>query len=110
MHAIALYAHIVLVVKPRENCCVRKERLAPEQLVLNVSISRGNMKRSSIKICSVCGKDFIPGSSHLYRAKRLYQCSYTCYRKEGGDDGRYSKSKLLEPDPSLSKMRKEIEK
>ena len=102
--------HIVLVVKPRENCCVRKERLAPEQLVLNVSISRGNMTRSSMKICSVCGKEFIPGSRHMYRAKHQYQCSYTCYRKEGGDDGQYSKSKLLKPDTYLSEMRKETEK
>src|SRR5574344_343971 len=104
MHAIAWYVHIVLVVRTRENCCVRKERLALEQLVLNVSISRRKMLNSSPKTCSVCGKQFYPGVSHMYRAKKLYQCSYTCYRKEGGDDGQYSKSKLLKVDPSLSKM------
>lgn len=47
------------------------------------------------KKCSYCGKEFIPAPCHMYRAKRKIQCSYSCYRKEGGDDGRYSKSKLL---------------
>jgi len=47
--------------------------------------------------CSKCGKEFIPASCHMYKAKRKIQYSYSCYRKEGGDDGIYSKSKLLNP-------------
>ena len=49
------------------------------------------------KKCNKCGKRFIPAPCHMYRAKGKYQCSYTRYRKEGGDDGKYSDSKLLNP-------------
>lgn len=40
--------------------------------------------------CNICGKKFIPGMSHMYKRKdkrgRIKkQCSYTCYRKAGGD-------------------------
>lgn len=52
---------------------------------------------SGMKKCSCCGKEFIPAPCHMYRARGKIQCSYTCYRKEGGDDGAYSKSKLLNP-------------
>jgi len=45
--------------------------------------------------CSNCDKEFISAPYHMYRAKGKIQCSYSCYRKEGGDSGRYSKSKLL---------------
>lgn len=45
--------------------------------------------------CSNCDKEFIPAPCHIYRAKGKIQCSYSCYRKEGGDGGRYLKSKLL---------------
>lgn len=76
----------------------------------DVSISKEKMFKDREKICSVCGKHFIAAGLHMYKTKKGYQCSYTCYRKEGGDDGRYSKSKLLEPDPSLQKMRKKTEK
>lgn len=31
--------------------------------------------------CSRCGKNFIPGAEHLYRAGELIFCSYTCYDK-----------------------------
>lgn len=48
------------------------------------------------KVCSVCGKKFIPvPKNYMYRAKRKWQCGYDHYRKEGGDDGKYSYSKLL---------------
>lgn len=47
-----------------------------------------------LKKCSICGKEFIPASMHMYKTKNSHgiveiQCSYTCYRKAGGDDGRY---------------------
>lgn len=44
--------------------------------------------------CSKCKKEFIPAQQHMYRAKDRYQCSYTCYRKEGGDNGKYKHSRL----------------
>jgi hypothetical protein len=43
--------------------------------------------------CSICGKEFIPAAMHMYKTKKKgeitkIQCSYTCYRKAGGDNGR----------------------
>lgn len=44
-------------------------------------------------ICSYCGKRFIPAAIHMYRIKEdgkiKKQCSYTCYRKAGGGQGKY---------------------
>lgn len=59
------------------------------------------------RICSCCGKSFMPAAYHMYRANKGWQCSYTCYRKEGGDGGiaRGKKSDL-----SVSKMRSETKK
>lgn len=48
---------------------------------------------SGFRKCSYCDKEFIPAPYHMYRAKGKIQCSYTCYRKEGGDSGKYSKSR-----------------
>lgn len=47
-----------------------------------------------LRKCSICGKEFIPAAMHMYKTKKKgettkIQCSYTCYRKAGGDDGRY---------------------
>ena len=44
------------------------------------------------KMCKRCGKMFIPGALHLYKIvdrnnKTNYYCSYTCWRKDGGDNG-----------------------
>lgn len=43
-----------------------------------------------MKECERCGKKFIPGSLHLYKllknGKTKYYCSYTCWRKCGGDN------------------------
>lgn len=45
----------------------------------------------STKTCDECGKSFIPGAEHLYtmtkhkQGKKWY-CSYTCWRKNGGDN------------------------
>ena len=40
---------------------------------------------STPKICSVCGKPFIPAALHMYKltknGKTLHQCSYTCWNK-----------------------------
>jgi len=41
-----------------------------------------------VKTCSHCGKEFVPAPQHLYKAKSKYQCSYTCYRAEGGDSAK----------------------
>lgn len=37
---------------------------------------------STPKVCSVCGKEFIPGAQHIYKTtvgRTKYQCSYTCW-------------------------------
>lgn len=52
----------------------------------------------SVKECEICNKKFVKTYNYmykLYKNKRLtYYCSYTCYRKAGGDSGKYnSKSK-----------------
>lgn len=45
------------------------------------------------KICAKCGKSFIPASGHLYKlqkhGKLEYYCSYKCWRKAGGDNGKF---------------------
>lgn len=46
-----------------------------------------------LKKCSICGKEFLPAPMHMYKVKNSHgrtklQCSYTCYRKAGGDNGR----------------------
>lgn len=55
--------------------------------------------------CSVCGKEFEKNPGHMYKrrkdGKAADQCSYTCYRKEGGDNGKYGKPKSSQPDSSL---------
>lgn len=42
--------------------------------------------------CFRCGKMFIPAAEHLYKitkyGKTNYYCSYTCWRKDGGDSGK----------------------
>lgn len=48
-----------------------------------------------MKTCSYCGIQFIPVVNHMYRRKKdgksKMQCSYSCYRKEGGDTGTYNR-------------------
>ena len=37
---------------------------------------------STPKVCSVCGKEFIPGAQHIYKTtvgRTKYQCSSTCW-------------------------------
>lgn len=48
-----------------------------------------------VKKCSICGKEFFLAQTHMYKVKNSrgfpkIQCSYTCYRKAGGKDGRYN--------------------
>jgi len=52
----------------------------------------------SLKIFTCeCGKTFIPTPEWLYKLRRkqnskaMYYCSYTCWRKAGGDSGKYTK-------------------
>ena len=53
-----------------------------------------------MKTCAICGKEFITSTEWLYKLnyatnsksyKYKYFCSYTCYRKAGGDNGRKSR-------------------
>lgn len=50
---------------------------------------------STPKVCSECGKEFIPGGQHLFRKPKkngeAWQCSYSCYRRAGGDTGKYNR-------------------
>lgn len=53
----------------------------------------GRAKGSALQIrkCDECGKEFIPGVEHLYTLKlfgksKKWYCSYTCWRKNGGDN------------------------
>ena len=52
-----------------------------------------------MKKCAICNKEFIKSPDWLYKLNYLtgsgkygyrYFCSYTCYRKAGGDNGRKS--------------------
>lgn len=51
------------------------------------------------KKCNICEKEFFPNSEHMYKRsinkQTEYQCSYTCYRKSGGDNGIYGKSQKI---------------
>ena len=42
--------------------------------------------------CKCCGKMFIPAREHLYKLQKdkkiCYYCSYNCWRKSGGDNGK----------------------
>ena len=44
--------------------------------------------------CDICGKLVIPTPHWMYKTHKpgkgiKYYCSYNCYRKAGGDSGRY---------------------
>lgn len=55
-------------------------------------MKKGRGSALQTRICSECGKEFIPGAEHLYvltkykQGKKWY-CSYKCWRKNGGDNG-----------------------
>ena len=42
--------------------------------------------------CPICGKEFIFNGMSIYKLvknhKTRWYCSYTCWRKDGGDNGR----------------------
>ena len=42
-----------------------------------------------------CGKRFIPRPNWLYKIKSKYYCSYTCWRKDGGDGGNTKNKDVL---------------
>lgn len=49
-----------------------------------------------LKKCNICGKEFLPAPLHMYKNKNRHgimklQCSYTCYRKAGEDNGRHNR-------------------
>ena len=50
------------------------------------------MKGIAERICSCCGKSFIPSPQHAYKLyinrKVKWCCSYRCYRNIGGDGGK----------------------
>lgn len=49
----------------------------------------------SDKKCGICGKTIIATPEWLYKLLKkktmIWYCSYTCYRKAGGDSGKYKK-------------------
>ena len=40
--------------------------------------------------CPICGKTVIVRYNYAYRINTKWYCSYTCYRKAGGDDGKFT--------------------
>lgn len=46
-----------------------------------------NVFIGKLKACPICGKNFIPTVGWVYRdiQKSRWFCSYTCWRKAGGD-------------------------
>ena len=50
------------------------------------------MRKKSIlaeKYCSECGKMLFPTPQWAYKIAGKFYCSYKCYRKAGGDNGKY---------------------
>lgn len=47
-----------------------------------------------IRECKTCGKKFISKPHYLYKISKKnhtsYYCGYNCYRKAGGDSGKYN--------------------
>lgn len=45
--------------------------------------------KNGIVTCPICGKDFLHNPHSIYKLSRgkgiKYYCSYTCWRKAGGD-------------------------
>lgn len=42
-----------------------------------------------MRVCPICGKEFIPAPQHVYRYMDKVYCSWTCFRKvERGKQGR----------------------
>lgn len=44
-----------------------------------------------LRKCKQCNKEFVPAGQHSYKIGGSYFCSYTCYRKGGGDGGKPTK-------------------
>lgn len=47
------------------------------------------IKKNGMTTCPVCGKEFLHNSMSIYKLSKggrtKYYCSYTCWRKAGGD-------------------------
>ena len=59
-------------------------------------MKKGKPDLLETKVCKICGKHFIAFSpDYIYKLRHsphsgfVYYCSYTCYRKAGGDSGKY---------------------
>lgn len=65
-----------------------------KKIQMDIEESGGKMKDISqymlgrFSTCSICKKKFLPAPMHMYKTERETQCSYTCYRKAGGDNGK----------------------
>ena len=51
----------------------------------------------STRNCAICGKSFVISPLYMYKIPKnkfnkcyKYYCSYTCYRKGGGDNGKFT--------------------
>lgn len=48
------------------------------------------LRMFELRKCDDCGKEFIPASQHLYKLNKegrtRWYCSYTCWKRNGGDN------------------------
>lgn len=56
----------------------------------------------NLKTCDTCGKKFKPASYHIYKigmqgGKCKCYCTYSCYKKAGGDSGKLTSKAINEP-------------
>ena len=53
---------------------------------------------SILRVCPVCGKNFIPNVQWAYKKDSTYYCRYNCYKQAGGDGGgrctRYTRQRV----------------
>lgn len=51
-------------------------------------------KDSSIKVrvCPICGKNFVPTTNWAYKRIGKFYCRYNCYKEAGGDNSRDRKA------------------
>jgi hypothetical protein len=50
------------------------------------------IRHDGMNICPICKREFLHNSMSIYKLEKnnkiRYYCSYTCWRKDGGDSGR----------------------
>lgn len=53
------------------------------------------VKKNGTVKCPICGKEFLYNSQSIYKisvgSRTKAYCSYTCWRKDGGDSGKPSR-------------------